>query len=87
VEETMATRSSTDLSLVVLGLLGWVAAGLFAVLPPLNTVTVQVVPPGVTGVTAVRTTNPAAAGASCGLGIGGGLCLLGAGLAARRNGD
>jgi hypothetical protein len=60
----MAARSSTDLSLVVLGLLGWVAAGLFAVLSP--------------------PAHAAAAGASCGLGIGGGLCFLGAGLAARR---
>jgi hypothetical protein len=82
----MATRSSTDLSLVVLGLLGWVVAGLFAVVPPLNTVETEA-PGGGGGKVTVRTTNPAAAGVSCGLGIGGGLCLLGAGLAARRDGD
>jgi hypothetical protein len=84
VEETMAARSSTDLSLVILGLLGWVAAGLFAVLPPLNTVEAEV-PGGGSGKVTVRATNPAAAGASCGLGIGGGLCFLGAALAARRD--
>jgi hypothetical protein len=81
----MATRSSTDLSLVVLGLLGWVVAGLFAVLPPLNTVEAEAT--GAGGKVTVRTTNPATAGMSCGLGIGGGLCLLGAGLAARHGGD
>ena len=81
----MAARSSTDLSLVVLGLLGWVVAGLFAVLPPLNTVETEAT--GAGGKVTIRTTNPAAAGTSCGLGIGGGLCFLGAALAARRDRD
>lgn len=82
----MAAQSSTDLSLVILGLLGWVAAGLLAVLPFLNTVEVEA-PAPTGGKVKVQATNPAAAGASCGLGIGGGLCLLGAALAARRNED
>jgi hypothetical protein len=64
----VAAQSSTDLSLVVLGLLAWAAAALFAVLPPLAA-------------------QPAAAGAACGFGIGGGLCFLGAALASRRNGN
>jgi hypothetical protein len=80
----MAARSRTDLPLVVLGLLGWVAGGLFATLPPLNTVETETQTPN--GRATVRVVNPAAAGVACGLGIGGGLCFLGAALAARRDG-
>jgi hypothetical protein len=61
----MAKQSSTDLALVLLGLLAWAAAGLLAIVP---------------GAT------PAAAGAACGFGVGGGLCFLGAAIASRRDG-
>ena len=82
----MAARSRTDLSLVVLGLLGWAAAGLFAILPPLNTLKVEA-PGSAGGKVEIQAANPAAVGASCGFGIGGGLCFLGAALASRRNGE
>jgi hypothetical protein len=76
----MAKRSGTDLGLVLLGLLAWVVAGLFAILFP----TVKAEVPAATGGTVtVQTTNLAAVGASCGFAIAGGLCLLGAALAAR----
>jgi hypothetical protein len=78
----MASRTETDLSLVVLGLLGWAAAGLFAVVP----LTVKVEAPSPTGgKVEIQATNPAAIGASCGFAIGGGLCFLGAALAAGRH--
>ena len=77
----MASRTQTDLSLVVLGLLGWAAAGLFAVLP----LTVKVEAPSPAGgKVEIQAANPAAVGASCGFAIGGGLCFLGAALAASR---
>jgi hypothetical protein len=79
----MAARSQTDLTLVVLGLLAWVTSGLFAALPPLNTVETET--QTANGRATIRVTNPAAAGAACGFGVGGGLCILGAALAARRD--
>jgi hypothetical protein len=64
----MASRTQTDLSLVVLGLLGWAAAGLFAVLP----LTVKVEAPSPAGgKVEIQAANPAAVGASCGFAIGG----------------
>jgi hypothetical protein len=82
----MAARSRTALSLVIVGLFGWVAAGLYTVLPFLNTVEVESL--AATGAKVkIQAANPAAAGASCGFGVGGGLCFLGAALVARRNGD
>jgi hypothetical protein len=77
------TARSTDLGFVVLGLLGWVTSGLFATLPSLNTVETETQTPN--GRAMIRVTNSAAAGAACGFGVGGGLCFLGAALAARRN--
>jgi hypothetical protein len=76
----MARRSGTDVGLLFLGLLALVAAGLFAVAFP----TVEAELPSASGGTVkVRTTNLAAAAASGGFALGGGLCLLGAVLAAR----
>jgi hypothetical protein len=75
--------TDTDLSLVLLGLMGWAAAGLFAFLPFLNTVKIEA-PSSAGGKVEIRAVNPAAAGASCGFGVGGGLCFLGAALAAGR---
>jgi hypothetical protein len=81
----MPSRTETDLSLIVLGLLGWAAAALFAVLPFLNTVKVEVPgQPGGQPRVEIQAANPAAVGASCGFAIGGGLCFLGAALAAGR---
>ena len=79
----MARRSGTGLGLVLLGLLAWVVAGLFAILLP--TVETEVLT--AVGKTRVQTTNLATAGASCGFAIAGGLCMLGAALASgeRRN--
>jgi hypothetical protein len=78
----MASRTQTDLSLVFLGLLGWAAAALFAVLP----LTVKVEAPSPAGgKVEIQAANPAAVGASCGFAIGGGLCLLGAALTAVRD--
>jgi hypothetical protein len=70
----MARRSGTGLGLVLLGLLAWVVAGLFAFLLP----TVETDVLTTVGKTRVQTTNLAAAGASCGFAIAGGLCMLGA---------
>jgi hypothetical protein len=81
----MARRSGTELGLVLLGLLAWVVAGMFAILIP----TVEVELPASTGKVTVRATNPAVAGVSGGFAIAGGLCMLGAALAGRddrRNG-
>jgi hypothetical protein len=79
----MDSRSQTDLSLVLLGLMGWAASALFAVLPFLNTLKVEAPGPA-GGKVEIRATNPAAVGASCGFAIGGGLCFLGAALATDR---
>jgi uncharacterized membrane protein YjfL (UPF0719 family) len=79
----MARRSGTALGLMLLGLLAWIGAGLFTILlPTIETEVLMAV-----GKTRVQTTNPAAAGASCGFAIAGGLCMLGAALASgeRRN--
>jgi hypothetical protein len=70
--------------MVVLGLLAWVAAAAFAVFPFLNTVKAEA-PAANGGRVEVQAVSPAAAGASCGFAIAGGLCMLGAALA-NRNG-
>jgi hypothetical protein len=78
----MARSSDTDLGFVVLGLLAWVVAGMFAIFAP----TVEVdAPTAAGGKVTARTTNLAAVGASCGFAIAGGLCFLGAALATRKN--
>jgi hypothetical protein len=74
----MARRSGTDVGLVLLGLLAWVTAVLFAILGP--TVDGEL-PSAGGGTVKVRTSNLAAAAASGGFAIAGGLCLLGAALA------
>jgi hypothetical protein len=81
----MARRSGTELGLVLLGLLAWAVAGMFAILIP----TLEVELPTSTGTVKVRAANPAVAGVSGGFAIAGGLCMLGAALAGRddrRNG-
>jgi hypothetical protein len=78
----MGRRSSTDLGLVVLGLLAWVAAALFGAIP--TTVESAVATGG--GTARVAVPSPSGAGAACGFAIAGGLCFLGAGLAARPRG-
>jgi hypothetical protein len=75
----MAWRSSTDLGLVVLGLLAWVVAALFGAIP--TTVESAVAAGG--GTARVQVPSPSGAGASCGFAIAGGLCFLGAGIASR----
>jgi hypothetical protein len=78
----MARRSSTDLGLVVLGLLAWVAAALFGAFP--TTVESAVAAGG--GTARVQVPSPSGAGAACGFAIAGGLCFLGAGLTSRSRG-
>ncbi len=68
-------KPTTDLALVLLGLLAWVVAGVFAVADP--TVMVR------QGNTTAEVANVAAAGAACGFAIAGGLCLLGAALTSK----
>jgi hypothetical protein len=80
----MASRTQSELSLAVLGLLAWAAAALFAVVPLLNTVEVEA-PDPVGRKVKIQAANPAAVGASCGFAIGGGLCFLGVALAAGRD--
>jgi hypothetical protein len=79
----MARRSGTGLGLVLLGLLAWVVAVLFAILLP--TVETEVLT--VRGQNPCPDHEPGRAGASCGFAIAGGLCMLGAALASgeRRN--
>jgi hypothetical protein len=79
----MARRSSTDLGLVVLGLLAWVVAALFGIFP--TTVESAVAAGGGTARAVVP--SPSGAGAACGFAIAGGLCFLGAGLASRPHRD
>jgi hypothetical protein len=76
VEVIMQTRSTTDLALVLLGLLAWVAAIVFAIAFP----TVELTGPS------NRAPNVAAAGAAGGFAVAGGLCLLGAAFASRESG-
>ncbi len=76
----MAKRSSTDLALVVLGLLAWVAAALFGAIP--TTVETQIAV-GDRGTATARAPSPSGAGAACGFAVAGGLCFLGAALASR----
>jgi hypothetical protein len=76
----MATRSSTDLALVLPGLLAWVAAAVLAVALP---TTEAELPTGTGGKVTVQTPNIVAAGAAGGFAVAGGLCLLGAALVAR----
>jgi hypothetical protein len=73
-----AQRESTDLGLVFLGLVAWVAAFIFGASE--TTVVVE---------SNKKAPNVASAGAACGFAIAGGLCFVGAVLAARssRNGD
>ena len=63
-------KPTTDLALVLLGLIAWIVAGLIAVAAP--TVAVR------QGNGTAEVANVAAAGAACGFAIAGGLCLLGA---------
>jgi hypothetical protein len=75
----MTRRSSTDLSLVALGLLAWLVAALFGAIP--TTVETAVAAGG--GTTRAQVPSPSGAGAACGFAIAGGLCFVGAALAAR----
>jgi hypothetical protein len=76
----MAKRSTTDLGLLLLGMLAWAGAVLFGVVLTTTEVDIQV--PGV-GKAAVRAPNTAGAGAACGFAIAGGLCFVGAAVVAR----
>jgi hypothetical protein len=66
----MAKKSTTDLALVLLGLLAWTVAVAFGVIPT----------------TVDRLPSPSGAGAACGFAVAGGLCFLGAALASRPSG-
>lgn len=74
-----AKKSSTDLALVVLGVIAWVIAFGFGAYS-----TTDAEAATASGRVNVKTPNVAAAGAACGFGIGGGLCFLGAALVAQR---
>jgi hypothetical protein len=78
----MAQRSTTDLGLLLLGMLGWAAAAILVFAFP--TTDVEVALAG-GGTKTVRSLNTVAAGAAGGFAIGGGLCFLGAAIAARSN--
>ncbi|HJZ91975.1 MAG TPA: hypothetical protein VKE40_13965, partial [Gemmataceae bacterium] len=70
----MTKRSTTDLGLLLLGMLAWAGAVLFGVVLTTTEVDTQV--PGI-GKAAVRAPNTAGAGAACGFAIAGGLCFVG----------
>jgi hypothetical protein len=74
--------------LVVLGVVAWVVALYFGCWGTVKTTAPKTPTPAVgSGQTVdVEQPNVAAAGAACGFGIGGGLCFLGAALAASRFG-
>ena len=76
----MAQKSTTDLALVLLGLLAWALAAVFG--SGLITSEVEMVNAAGNKV-ALRAPNPAAAGAAGGFAIAGGICFLGAAFAAR----
>jgi hypothetical protein len=78
----MAQRSTTDLSLVLLGLIAWVVAVALAVVLP----TTEADAVAGAGKVAVRSPNIAAAGAAGGFAIAGSVCFLGAAFAARESG-
>jgi hypothetical protein len=78
--EAMAKKSSTDLALVLLGLLAWVIAILFGAIPTSVDTTIAV---GDRGTANAKAPSPSGAGAACGFAIAGGLCFLGAALASR----
>ena len=75
----MAQRSTTDLSLVLLGLIAWVVAVALAVVLP----TTEADAVAGAGKIAVRSPNIAAAGAAGGFAVAGSICFLGAAFAAR----
>jgi hypothetical protein len=79
----MQTRSTTDLSLVLLGLIAWVVAVALAVVLP-TTEADAVTAAG--NKIAVRSPNIAAAGAAGGFAVAGSVCFLGAAFAARESG-
>ena len=66
---------TTDLALVLLGLVAWVVAGLFAVVSPTVDVTRRN--------TYESEPSVAEGGGACGFAIAGGLCLLGAALTSK----
>src|SRR5437763_1109243 len=69
--------------LSLLGLVAWVAAALFGALPTTVDAGVAV---GDRGTATVKAPSPSGAGAACGFAVAGGLCFLGAALAARPGG-
>jgi hypothetical protein len=78
--ETVAKRSSTDLALMALGVVAWVAAAFFGAIP--TTVETQI-PAGEHITTHTKVPSPSGAGAACGFALAGGLCFLGAALISR----
>ena len=74
-------QSTTDLALVVLGIIAWIAAVVFGAV--LDTIETEQAVPGNIHLTKVKVPNIAAAGAACGFAIAGGLCFVGAVLASR----
>lgn len=81
----MARKSSTDIGLVVLGLLAWAIATGFGLH---STVRIRgpVAPAAGSGIAPVQdyeAVNVPAAGAALGFAVAGGLCFLGAGIASR----
>jgi hypothetical protein len=77
----VSKQSSTDLALLLLGLLAWAIAGVFG---GLLTATSSTVAAG-GGRIEVQSPNVAAGGAAAGFAIAGGLCFLGAGLTSCRH--
>ncbi|HKB05264.1 MAG TPA: hypothetical protein VKD90_23770 [Gemmataceae bacterium] len=78
----MVKRSTTDLGLLLLGMLGWAAAVVLVAAFPTTDADVALASGGTK---TVRSVNTVAAGAAGGFAIGGGLCFLGAAIAARSN--
>ena len=73
-------QTTTDLALVVLGIIAWGIAIFFGLD---QTVDAEQVNPGANYLAKVKTPNIVAAGAACGFAIAGGLCFLGAAIVVR----
>lgn len=74
-------QTTTDLALVVLGVIAWIIAIAFGIL--VQTVEIENTSPSGNTTLRAKAPNIVAAGAACGFAIAGGLCFLGAALLSR----